>query len=768
MKRLSTILFIFLLTCQPLTESAHAQILSGFFKSKIERAIDRGLRADGDLAKELSSIKDETASSAKDAAAILKVMKSLPVDQDLAHSKLEVESVIVKLMKQASPEGEGFRDIVVDGNIELLRIYRKFDQEIVEPDEQQTAVMLDALLTLTMFNSQEGTEAVIQAIRKSFAPQKYQWYSIMNWYAHSHRHSDLFFKTFHESLPSESYWDDLLSAANQAALADRLPIHPFDSQAGVTALQEMLKGPAAVNAAVAIAFLRQEHRDQLEELVLKHEDKRVKLEAAWAYAKAGSEDGFKRLVEYTLDVSMSDDAKSYLEELGKGELIPEKANEPEFAAKATMSNWLAHPNELGKSPEELLVVDHRELDWPGLEQPQHFWLLRYHMKTEDPLQPIDSGVGLVGSMTWCFFSDSFDRLAPEDVYAIHCVWEAENQDMVRVFESVPEKDKAELLKEWKGPELTEAEFLGQLKFKKEFGYPRKRVGLIKAKVEQKPGFAIVDGDASRWYAEDRFPPEFYDKYVAFIHAGRIRLGLGHWEDRRPLDSPTPALPPAEFVRIYEELLEQLDSGSTEVSAKLLDSASPIARHVEEYAKAKESLSQESVSNVVEQTYLKVINAYIRYLDIPANKPFTYPIALSMYSNYAEAIEALNSPESTERFVSLLPSLQRIEVWPSALGLTCAKLGLEAQAKQSLEAAFATEKDDLELQAMIELARIWSREGRQLESHAMLKARAESLVQALKKERMDVLRKRHAEEYELLKKAYLELQGELASFPSMPQ
>ncbi len=92
--------------------------------------------------------------------------------------------------------GDGFRDIVVEGNIELLRIYRKLDQEIVEPDEQQTAVMLDALLTLTMFNSQEGTEAVIQAIRKSFAPQKYQWYSIMNWYAHSHRHSDLFLQNF--------------------------------------------------------------------------------------------------------------------------------------------------------------------------------------------------------------------------------------------------------------------------------------------------------------------------------------------------------------------------------------------------------------------------------------------------------------------------------------------------------------------------------------------------------------------------------------------
>ncbi len=278
----------------------------------------------------------------------------------------------------------------------------------------------------------------------------------------------------------------------------------------------------------------------------------------------------------------------------------------------------------------------------------------------------------------------------------------------------------------------------------------------------------MDGDKSQWYTEESFPPKFYEKYVAFIHVGRIRLSLGHWEDRRPLDSSTPMLSPEDVVRIYEELLEQLDSGSADVLRRLLDSGSPIALHFEEYTKAKAALTQQAESRIAENTYVKVLNAYIHYLDIPANKPFTYPIALSMYSNYAEAIEALNSPESTDRFVSMLPSLQRIEVWPSALGLTCAKLGLGTQAKQSLEAAFAAEKDDLELQAMIELARIWSREGRPSESHAILKARAESLLQESKKERMDVMRKRYAEEYESLKQAYLELQGELASFPSLQQ
>jgi hypothetical protein len=95
-----------------------------------------------------------------------------------------------------------------------------------------------------------------------------------------------------------------------------------------------------------------------------HPDALVRLEAAWAFAKTGSELGRRRLAQLCLNPHYSQRAVHYLEELGLGEHIPSRARAADFRAMAEMCSWLMHPNECGRPPDEITQYDTRELNWP--------------------------------------------------------------------------------------------------------------------------------------------------------------------------------------------------------------------------------------------------------------------------------------------------------------------------------------------------------------------------------------------------------------------
>src|SRR6185295_10194261 len=116
-------------------------------------------------------------------------------------------------------------------------------------------------------------------------------------------------------------------------------------------------------------------------------------------------------------------ATAYLKELGRENVIPEESKRPDFEAKAEFAQWLAHPNELARFPDELEILDHRNLRWPTDGEVKHFWLIKYRVKDTTGLKTDDLGVGLVGSMTFCLFSYELEQRHPEDAYAIHCYWE---------------------------------------------------------------------------------------------------------------------------------------------------------------------------------------------------------------------------------------------------------------------------------------------------------------------------------------------------------
>ncbi len=234
------------------------------------------------------------------------------------------------------------------------------------------------------------------------------------------------FKDLSEPLPDGFLAVCLLDCANAAQQEGAEFQHPFDSSSGKKLLERWLTNcdsehfSFAVSAAVALPSISAPERDALLALAFEHPSAYVQLEAAWAAWKMGRDAGIKWLARSCLDINLADRAKRYLTELGHEDAIPADAEDPTFQAKATFAQWLAHPNELGRPPDNLEIYDHRELQGPPDRETKEMWLLKYLIKDETGLKPDNIGVGLVGSVTFCLFTYQLEQRPPEDGYAIHC------------------------------------------------------------------------------------------------------------------------------------------------------------------------------------------------------------------------------------------------------------------------------------------------------------------------------------------------------------
>jgi hypothetical protein len=100
----------------------------------------------------------------------------------------------------------------------------------------------------------------------------------------------------------------------------------------------------------------------------KHPAPRVVAEVAWAGAKLGRQEAVAKLIEFIGDWKTGERATKFLRELELGDRIPEGALGPAHVARCEMASWLVHSNELGEFPDQLEIVDLREIFWPPLDR----------------------------------------------------------------------------------------------------------------------------------------------------------------------------------------------------------------------------------------------------------------------------------------------------------------------------------------------------------------------------------------------------------------
>ncbi len=279
---------------------------------------------------------------------------------------------------------------------------------------------------------------LVLAARQGVGPEDYAWASLFRTFSTEPKQMTLLVKELKGALPPGFAGVSLLDSANQARLKEKWKDrHPYDSEAGVARLQAWFESrdpetsSYAHSAAVGLAFLSPPFRARLLPVALAHPSEEVRMEAAWSDLKHEGATGLEVLKKACLDVNRSSTARRYLEELHHAADVPAAAKEPDFAAKATMSEWLQHPNELGAPPLSLDIHDKAELFWPPLKKKVPLWLIKYTHRAESDeegaAKEIETNYGMVGSMTWSFFAEENASPTAGYLYVRHCALELQRQ-----------------------------------------------------------------------------------------------------------------------------------------------------------------------------------------------------------------------------------------------------------------------------------------------------------------------------------------------------
>lgn len=620
----------------------------------LQKAITRGMEPDGDLSEELLALEDSSFRSTSDANFIVETLKRLPAEEkiDGMSSRLDELSSLFMDVDDESPAQKVLRE---KGIPELIRIFNEMGDQT---DRARQNDQVGLLRIMAQFETREGAETVVAAAKKMFAEDSYYWYITMAQFGPEHPQHAYVFEELAKQLPGGDIGVALLDCANQAALEEKLETHPFDSDTGVKLLRSWLEDPdkehadLGHSAAVALPFLKHAERDALLTVAMKHPESSVRLESAWAAGKLGLDEGFKSLANACLDVNLSMVAKEYLTELKREDLIPDAAKDPTFAARADFARWLSHPNELSEAPDEVEVVDQRELVWPPSKTASPFWLLRYRLKDKTGLEDDNENYGLVGSQTWCFFDDHMMKRPVEDVYAIHCCWEQEVNSLIDEVDVEGPDEERSLLTQWKGEQLDDAAVVTVVRMSLRLKYPSRRVAVATAEIQGQDGWVVLDGDRSQWYPSSEQPPETSEQTIWRIHVGRQLLGLTTPADRKSLLAPKPPQrTPQQFLEAYEKLLNEPLPSLTAEQENRFTAYGILGRNFEKYVEALTTvreLSKADATIFAFEVYLKLAEQ-----SDPSIAEDVYGVSTVLSDNFLAYVDALVEKGRTSDVAALI-------------------------------------------------------------------------------------------------------------------
>jgi hypothetical protein len=486
----------------------------------LQLALERGTQPGAKLGDELEQLNDYSIKSRSDAEAVCRVLAlRLCDDSGLGgHSSLHA---LIGLFQEVEGRDCPAFDAMLELGIPLLVDIVEAgceDESYVDPDD-----VLFALKILVIYGTSEGTDAVIRAATRPFQ---------------GHPESERLFLALSDPLPDDFLALSLLDCAN-AARGNGGVHHPFDSVAGKLKIERWLRNLDpdhlvwALSATAALPYLSEQDVDVLLELGANHVNAEVRLEAAYARARLGREAGFRDLARLCLDVHLSEKARSYLSALGCADDIPAAAVAPDFRAKAEFSQWLAHPNELGRPPDDLEIIDQRSLAWPPEFEPKALWLIAYRLGDKAGLKADEVGIGLVGSVTFCLAGHHMKERNPEDVYAIHCYWELVVKGLIAEGEVEGNSTEYDgMLRQVSLDGLVAVRIVRVVEFSPEVKYPQRLIGLARAARNGEEGWVVVDGPRSRWYAASEMPGDVSrEKQVTMVHVGRTLLGFSGAQER---------------------------------------------------------------------------------------------------------------------------------------------------------------------------------------------------------------------------------------------
>lgn len=264
-------------------------------------------------------------------------------------------------------------------------------------------------------------------------------------------------------------------------------------------------------------------------IVLEVRHRRLRAEAATALARLGEKRGVEMLVELAADPASRTRALAYLEELDEVVQVPKEHRTPSALAEAKLASWLAEPQQIGLAPQSVEVVDHCRQFWPGFDEPQDCFLVRYEYPF--PQGPL-IGIGLVGPTIYCLAVDLQD-LAPSDIYAIYAGWHADHPELYEEDAddlADSERDVYEMAGKEIDADNVELALVGRF-----FG---RNMPVYRARRSKQPGFLVVDGEETSWYGAGNNSRPLGAREAYWIHKGRRLLATFNSDFGEEDESPT--------------------------------------------------------------------------------------------------------------------------------------------------------------------------------------------------------------------------------------
>lgn len=733
------------------------------FSSPLQRALRRGFAPGGNLDDELGELRDYKIRSKRDARAIVDALSRLPAtDVKSSGYKSPLYTLVGLFQDVDGRDAPAYAVLRDEGIDQLLRI---FDELKHNRNDELSGDLLFLLKVLTIYGTHEGAERVIEAARIPIRPEDFMWSVILSGFRDEHPERDFVFQSLSNPLPPGFVAVGLLDAANREAIEGRLDHHPFNTEQGQAQLKVWISSrnpdefSYAHSATAAMPFLDASIRGELLGHAREHTDTGVRIEAAWASAKLGQEIGLQMLRDYCLDVNHSSTAVRYLTELGREEIVPREVNEPEFLAKAEFANWLAHPNELGRPPDELEVLDHRTLYWPPAGEAKTLWLIKYRLADEWGLEADDVDCGLVGSTTWSFFSYKMHQRPAEDCYAIHCCWELGLEEI----EPDDASDYENLLQQWPHEPLEDAEVVRVLEIPPELKHGRRIVAIATATMNGEQGWAVLDGADSLWYPASAMPEGEYVGAVLSTHVGRRLLGFppAKTRNRNLRHDPQPPSP-QEIIARYDKLLEECSGGTLDRRKTLLvDWRSPLVSKAADYASACEVDGRESGAEALVRVFRTLLGAID---DLPEELRGDAYGKLGPSIRFDGFIDSLISLGESAQVLSTVAKLEPHWDHNSGYG-SLGKAAFQAGDMETAERLFTKLRGSYDdwhrAEEMSLLARIWHQQGKASEASELMTGCLGGLVKEVKEAKYSSDRKRFEKQYQNHRKTYLELFPERA-------
>lgn len=288
--------------------------------------------------------------------------------------------------------------------------------------------MLEMLVAFARYGCAEGGEYAVRMLNEGRAEDRPEWTRFFNALVGDNPVTDVVFDGV-TGFPGGEVGADFLSAANDLYGRHVLEEHPFDSGPGRRELERYLEADDARSFPAAEALWFLEDVEALLDDALRHPDPNVRLEAAGAAASRGGDEALETVVDAVRDPATANHALQVLEDLEKLDQAPQEALNDDHFAAAELCDWLTHPNEYGRPPDDIELLDHREAHWPPTEDTRELRLFRFEYdgagEHGDGEQESEVGVGMVGSVTFALASlTGLDEVPdPEEAYALHCCYE---------------------------------------------------------------------------------------------------------------------------------------------------------------------------------------------------------------------------------------------------------------------------------------------------------------------------------------------------------